>query len=348
MQFDLFSLYRLMLQSRLFEEAVIQIWNDGKISGEMHLGIGEEAIVAGVVGQMQEDDAMALDHRGTPPLLMRGVDPVLLLKEYLGQRDGLCSGMGGHMHLFSLEHLAASSGIVGASGPSAVGFAFAAKHLRSGTLSVAFFGEGAMNQGMMLESLNLAVVWKLPLLFICKDNKWAITTRSSSVTGGNLVDRARGFGMPSLKVDGSDVEVVWDAASKAMERARNGGGPTFLHAYCTRPEGHFLGDPLLRIARHPTTELKQMVGPLLKSVSKGKGAPLSKRAASLGTVTSLIGKITINENWKRSDPLERTRKKLKSEKARLKKLTEEENQKIRKAVETALIPSDIGPKRNSA
>ena len=131
---DLLSLYAMMLHSRLFEEAVAQLWHSGVISGEMHLGTGEEAIAAGVVSQLQEDDALALDHRGTPPLLMRGVDPVLILRELLGLPGGLCGGEGGHMHLFSKEHLAASSGIVGASGPAGVGFALAAQYLRPGSI----------------------------------------------------------------------------------------------------------------------------------------------------------------------------------------------------------------------
>ncbi|NIT30298.1 MAG: thiamine pyrophosphate-dependent dehydrogenase E1 component subunit alpha, partial [Armatimonadetes bacterium] len=113
---DLWTLYALMLKSRLFEEAIAQLWHDGLISGEMHLGTGEEAIIAGVVAQLREGDAMALDHRGTAALLMRGVDPALILRELLGRPDGLCGGVGGHMHLFSKEHLAASSGIVGAEG----------------------------------------------------------------------------------------------------------------------------------------------------------------------------------------------------------------------------------------
>lgn len=335
-QLDLWSLYRQMLLSRLFEEAVIQIWNEGKISGEMHLGVGEEAIVAGVVSQLQEGDAMALDHRGTPPLLMRGVDPVLILREFLGHPKGLCAGLGGHMHLFSEQHLVASSGIVGASGPAAVGFALAAQHLRPGTLAVAFFGDGAMNQGMLMESMNLAVAWKLPVLFICKDSKWAITTVSASVTGGKLVDRARGFGMQATEVDGSDVEAVWHAAQEAMERARHGDGPSFLHAHCVHPEGHFLGDPLLRIARQPIKQMKEVAGPLLKSVTKIKGGSVRKRTGSLGTVTSLIGKTTKVQLFKQKDPLEVVRKKLKSEKTLLQKLEKEVNQEIQQAVETAL------------
>ena len=264
MEPDLWSLYRQMLRSRRFEEFVKDLWEKGKISGEMHLGIGEEAIAAGVVDHLQEGDAMALDHRGTPPLVARGVDLVLLLREFLGRGNGLCSGMGGHMHLFSPEHLAASSGIVGSSGPVAAGFALAAQSLRPENLAVAFFGEGAMNQGMLVEALNLAVAWKLPVLFVCKDNQWAITTPSHSVTGGNLIDRAKAFGMPAMEIDGTDVEAVWNAAGQGADRARNGNGPTFLLAHCPRLEGHFLmigqirtdqdRDPLDQIQQRLRTE----------------------------------------------------------------------------------------------
>lgn len=132
---DLWSLYALMLKSRLFEEAIAKLWHDGLISGEMHLGTGEEAIIAGVVAHLRDGDAMALDHRGTSAWLMRGVDPVLLVREMLGYPDGLCGGMGGHMHLFSKEYLAASSGIVGAEGPAAAGFALAAQYSRPGAVA---------------------------------------------------------------------------------------------------------------------------------------------------------------------------------------------------------------------
>jgi pyruvate dehydrogenase E1 component alpha subunit len=134
-----------MFKSRYFEQSIADLWYKGLISGEMHLGMGEEAIVAGILSNLVDGDAMALDHRGTPPLLMRGIDMEKLLKEFLGHEDGLCSGYGGHMHLFSKEHLVASSGIVGASAPVAVGFALAGRKLRPGTISIAFMGEGAIN-----------------------------------------------------------------------------------------------------------------------------------------------------------------------------------------------------------
>jgi len=232
MKTKLWSLYALMLKSRLFEEAIAKLWHDGLISGEMHLGKGEEAIIAGVVTQLREGDAMAFDHRGTAALLMRGLDPVLILRELIGYPDGLCGGMGGHMHLFSKKYLAASSGIVGAAGPTAAGFALSAQYLRPGAIAVAFFGEGAMNQGMLMESLNLASAWSLPVLFVCKDDGWAITTQSKRMTGGDLNERARGLGIPTVEVDGGDVSEVWEAAHSAIERARSSKGSTFLHARC--------------------------------------------------------------------------------------------------------------------
>ena len=328
-----------MLRSRLFEEAVTRLWNDGKISGEMHLSIGEEAIVAGTVLQLQDGDAMALDHRGTSPLVMRGVDLNLLLHEFLGQPQGLCRGQGGHMHLFSREHLAASSGIVGASGPAAAGFALAAKHLRPGTIALAFFGEGAMNQGMLLEAMNLAVVWKLPVIFVCKDSKWAITTVSATVTGGDLAERAASFGMPATKIDGTDVETVWHAAQDVIGKARSGKGPAFMLAACPHPEGHFLGDPLLRIARNPVKEIKNVAGPLMKSVTSMKGGSVAKRTGGLGKVSALISKTAKEQIIPQKDPLKIAGSKLKKDKARLKKIETSVAEEIRIIVSNVLQSS---------
>lgn len=325
-----------MLRSRLFEQAVIQLWDDGKISGEMHLAIGEEAIAAGVVGQLKPGDALALDHRGTPPLIMRGIDPILILLEFLGHPGGLCAGMGGHMHLFSRHHLAASSGIVGASAPAAVGFALSARYLRPGSIAVAFFGEGAMNQGMVMESFNLAASWKLPVLFICKDNGMAITTLSSSVTGGSLIERAKSFGMDAKEMDGSDVLTVWDAAKSAIEHARKGDGPSYLHMHCWRPQGHFLGDPLIRIARHPVKEMKELAGPLLKSMAKKKGSSAGQRAGSLRSVSSLLGKTMKSQLFREKDPLELLRPKIMSEKERLERIEKDVNEEMRVVVNKAL------------
>ena len=310
---DLIEIYRQMYRSRIFEEHVVRIWNDGLITGEMHTGIGEEAINAGVVTQLVEGDALALDHRGTAPSIIRGVDPRSLLLEFMGQKQGLCKGKGGHMHIFSKPHLLASSGIVGSSGPAAAGFALAAQHLRPGKIAVAFFGEGAVNEGMLMESLNLSSVFKLPVLFICKDNGMAITTVSSDVTAGKLTDRARAFNMPASEIDGTDVEIVWETTYKAIEKARSGEGPGFILAKCNRRHGHFLGDPLLRIVSNPIKELGKIAPGLIKSTTKTKGAPLKDRLESLKDVLSLLGK-TANDRFSEiSDPLMLLRKKLKNE-----------------------------------
>jgi pyruvate dehydrogenase E1 component alpha subunit len=256
---------------------------------------------------------MALDHRGTPPLLMRGIDPVALLRELLGRPDGLCRGMGGHMHLFAPDLLAASSGIVGASGPAAVGFALAGKRLRPGSVAVAFFGEGAMNQGMLLESLNLAAAWKLPCLFVCKDDGWAITTRSEGVTGGGLAERAETFGLHAETVDGWEVERVWEAAGGAVERARGGGGPSFLHTRCLHLEGHFLGDPLLRIVRRPISELAEISGPLLRSIGRRAGGGLGDRMRGLGSILATVAAQYRKQLGDDHDPLAVARRGLRSD-----------------------------------
>jgi acetoin:2,6-dichlorophenolindophenol oxidoreductase subunit alpha len=339
---DLWSLYALMLKSRLFEEAIAKLWHDGLISGEMHLGTGEEAIIAGVVAHLREGDAMALDHRGTASLLMRGVDPVLIVREMLGYRDGLCGGMGGHMHLFSKEHLAASSGIVGAEGPTAAGFALSAQYLRSGAIAVAFFGDGAMNQGMLMESMNLASAWKLPVLFVCKDDGWAITTQSERVTGGDLDERSRGLGMPATRVDGCDVSEVWEAAHSAMESARSGQGPTFLHARCVHFEGHFLGFPLIKIVRDPLRELPEIAIPLTQSLLRLGGAALRQRMAGLKTVIAAVLS-TLHDPRRDSahDPVRRTRTTLQSDAARLQELEGQVEKEIESVLASSLaeVPS---------
>ena len=338
MEPDLWKLYRIMLQSRLFEEAVLQLWSNGEISGEMHLAIGEEAIAAGILSQIQNGDALALDHRGTPQLLMRGVDPVILLKEFLGAADGLCGGQGGHMHLFSSEHLAMSSGIVGASAPAALGFAISAEFLRPGKIAVAFMGEGAVNQGMVMESFNMAAAWELPVLFVCKDNQWSITTQSDSVRSGSLTERAKSFGMPAWEIDGSDVVAVWKAASHAISHARDGEGPSFMLAQCMRPEGHFIGDPLIRISRRPVKEMKKIAGPLIKSVTKIRGSSIAQRSQSLGTIYSTLVKTVKEQIKEQNDPLKKCRELLKSDKERLQTLENRIKIKIQEIVEEARQP----------
>lgn len=334
---DLWSLYASMLRCRLFEEAVAQLWHDGLISGEMHLGLGEEAIVAGVVANLEEGDSLALDHRGTAALLMRGVDPVALLRELLGRPDGLCRGMGGHMHLFSKDHLAASSGIVGASGPAAAGFGLAAQYARNGAVSIAFFGEGAMNQGMLMESLNLAAAWNLPVVFVCKDDGWSITTPSDKMSGGDLCDRARGLGVAGTEVDGRDALEVWEAARVAIGEARACGGPAFLHARCVHSEAHFLGFQLLRMVRKPMREMSSVAVPLTRSFLRRDGAPLRERMAGLTSVLAAT-RTTMRDPREdpKNDPVLRARETLVSDPERLRGLEDQAEREIKGILEIAL------------
>ncbi len=327
----------MMLKCRLIEEVIAKLWYDGLISGEMHLGTGEEAINVGVVSQMRDGDSMALDHRGTAPLIIRGVDPILILREVLGQTAGLCGGSGGHMHLFSREHLAASSGIVGSAGPTAAGFALAATRLRPGAITIAFFGEGAMNQGMLLESMNLASVWKLPVLFICKDDSWSITTESASMTGGDLNMRASGLGLPVVDVDGLDVLAVREAAKDAIQNARSGKGPTFIHARCIHLEGHFLGYQMKKIVRSPLKEMTDLAGPIAKSLIKPGGARISERMKGLKKVLSAVNvNIRDSKGHSSRDPVILARKDLETDTSRLEELETSLENEVSQLLETAL------------
>jgi TPP-dependent pyruvate/acetoin dehydrogenase alpha subunit len=240
------------------------------------------------------------------------------------------------MHLFSKEMFAASSGILGSSGPAACGFALASQYLKKGKIAVAFFGEGTMNQGMLLESMNLAVVWRLPVIFVCRDNHRAITTVSSEVTGGDLVERAMSFGMPGYEIDGSDVEMVWKIAEAAITDARKKQGPSYIHAHCFRREGHFLGDPLLRIPRHPVREIGAITGSLLRSTTKLKGASLKNRAESLKKVAAIIGQTTKDQLIRPDDPIELIKDKLKGDKQRLENLKRKTELEIEQIVNACI------------
>lgn len=300
---QLLDLYHQMARARAFELTLAGLWREGLISGEMHLGTGEEAVAAGVVTQLREGDGLALDHRPTPELVVRGVSLEAMLREMLGREDGLCRGRGGHMHLFSRTHLAGSSGIVGASAPLGAGFALAARHRRRGGVAAAFFGEGALNQGMVMESLNLAAVWQLPLVMVCKDNSWAITTRSSWVTAGTPAARARSFGIPTSEVDGLDVEAVWRAAREAIERGRRGRGPSFLHCHCPRLDGHYLGDQLLRTAKSPLGDGKDLLGKVVGAAITGSGGGLGASASGMLSMVKTLARARWETRDGKDDPL---------------------------------------------
>jgi pyruvate dehydrogenase E1 component alpha subunit len=242
------------------------------------------------------------------------------------------------MHLFSPDLLAASSGIVGASGPAAAGFGLAAQHLRPDSVAVAFFGEGAMNEGMLLESLNLAVVWNLPVIFVCKDNGWGITTESADVIGGDLFERVRSFGMAVYAADGRDVEAVWDAAESAIVRTRAGAGPAFIHATCVHIDGHFLGDPLMRIAENPLKGMTPLAGPMIRSLLHPQGTGLGERLTHVGTILTLSGKVA-QQKASEDDPVLRARQPLATDPEQLETLEQAVVDELEAVVQSALVPT---------
>lgn len=333
------GLYRKMLTCRRAEEAIAALWHEGRISGEMHLGIGEEGINVGVLDHLGDGDAVALDHRGTAGMMLRGVELSAIVKECLGASDGLCGGMGGHMHLYSPERLTACSGIVGAAGPTACGFALALQYMRPGKVAAAFFGEGAMNQGMLMEAMNLAAAWELPLVFVCRDNGISITTDSRSVTGGDLDERAKGLGLDGRRVEGADVHAVWNAAGELIDRARSGRGPGFLRATCVRPEGHFLGDPMVRIVRRPAAEMRRRIRPLLAATTSLEGGNIPERAAGLGSIVSILGRVARTQLGHAHDPVLRLRKRLSISSEALATLEREVEQTVAHSVEEAIRPA---------
>lgn len=307
--FDPVDGYRLMVRMRHAEEQLVAAWAEGLVPGEYHSGIGEEGINAGVLMHLGDADVVALDHRGTGPLIARGTDPLGLMLEVMGSDEGMNAGHAGHMHLMDPERYVAADGIVGSSGPLAVGHAIALQQLRPGRVAVAFHGEAAMNQGMLMEAYNMAVAWSLPVLFVCKDNQWSITTLSAKVTGGDLVDRARSFGLAVEKARGERVAEVHEAAGRLIERARKDRGPGFLYVTCHRPSGHFEGDPLVRILDRPIREVTRLGKEIRPGLGVRSGG--TRRDKTRGLSELAVRGSRVARDWmagSRKDPLRRARK----------------------------------------
>jgi pyruvate dehydrogenase E1 component alpha subunit len=240
----LLDAYRTMRTIRAFEDRVHQEFASGDIPGFVHLYAGEEASAAGVCVHLDDRDAIASTHRGHGHCIAKGVDVKEMMAEIYGRRTGSCHGKGGSMHIADLSKgMLGANGIVGGGPPLICGVALAAKLKGDGGVGVAFFGDGASNQGTTLESLNLASVWNLPAIFVAENNGYAETTSSTwSVASDDIADRAAGFGMPGVVVDGFDFFAVHEAAGEAITRAREGGGPTLIEVKFTRYYGHFEGD----------------------------------------------------------------------------------------------------------
>ena len=241
---ELLKCYRTMRTIREFEERLHIDFSRGDIPGFVHLYAGEEAAATGIMFHLGDGDRIASTHRGHGHCISKGVDVVSRMKEIYGRKGGACNGKGGSMHIADLSKgMMGANGILGAGAPLACGAALAAKYRKKGEVAISFVGDGASNQGTFLESLNLAAVWNLPVLFVVENNGYAeSTSRDYGTAVDSYVDRAAGFGMPGITVDGTDFFAVHEAAGEIIRRARDGGGPSLLECKMVRFYGHFEGD----------------------------------------------------------------------------------------------------------
>lgn len=241
---QLLHAYRVMRTIRVFEERLHIEFATGEIPGFVHLYAGEEASAAGVMAHLRDDDCIASNHRGHGHCIAKGVDVHGMMAEIYGKKTGVCQGKGGSMHIADLSKgMLGANGIVGAGAPLVAGAALAAKLKGTDAVAVAFFGDGASNEGAVFEAMNLAAIMNLPCIFVAENNGYAEATASNwSVSCDHIADRAAGFGMPGVTVDGFDFFAVHEAAGAAVARARAGEGPSLIEVKLTRYYGHFEGD----------------------------------------------------------------------------------------------------------
>ena len=235
--------YRQMVRIRLFEEQVNELYTRALMPGLAHLYSGQEAVAVGICEALNIDDYITSTHRGHGHCLAKGASPDRMFAELLGKEAGYCRGKGGSMHIAdpATGNLGANA-IVGGSVGIATGAAFAAKRLGNGRVAVCFFGEGALGQGSLYEVMNLAQLWKLPVIYVCENNMYNEYTHFSETTAGTILGRAAAFGIEGASVDGQDVRAVNEVATRLVERARSGNGPAFLQADTYRYSGHHVGD----------------------------------------------------------------------------------------------------------
>jgi acetoin:2,6-dichlorophenolindophenol oxidoreductase subunit alpha len=242
---QLLSLFERMTLIRLMEERLRADAAAGKLPGAVHLYIGQEAVAVGVCANLRDTDWITSTHRGHGHFLAKGGDPKAMMAEIWGKRTGICKGMGGSMHVADLSKgILGANGIVGGGFAIATGAALSAKLSGNGRVVVAFFGDGAANQGVFMECLNVSTLWQLPLVFVCEYNHFCEFTPTATVTAGEIADRARAFKIPCEIVDGNDVMAVWSAAAKAVDWARSGKGPAFIEAQTYRIQGHLESEEL--------------------------------------------------------------------------------------------------------
>jgi acetoin:2,6-dichlorophenolindophenol oxidoreductase subunit alpha len=252
------ELYRRMRLIRGFEELALRLVKSGDIVGGTHPYIGEEAVAVGVCSALADHDLLTSTHRGHGHVLAKGTDPGRMLAELAGRDTGLNRGRGGSMHAADVAMgILGANAIVGAAAPIAVGAAWAARRSGSGQVVATFFGDGGLNQGVLLEALNLAALWRLPVLFVCENNGYATTMPTRAGVAGTAAGRAGAFGIPAQTVDGMDVEAVRDAAALAADRARGGGGPALIECLTYRFGPHHTMEFRIRLSYRTQEEIDE-------------------------------------------------------------------------------------------
>jgi len=252
----LLNMYTRMVKIRKFEEKVAELFAQGKVLGFVHLYIGEEATAVGVCENLEDKDYITSTHRGHGHLIAKGGDLKYMMAELYGKETGYCKGKGGSMHIAdATKGILGANGIVGGGFPIAAGAALSAKMRGTDQVAVCFFGDGASNQSTFHEALNIASIWKLPVVFVCENNLYGISMRQDKHQAiKDVADRAIGYGIPGVTVDGNDVLAVYEVAKEAINRARSGAGPTLVECKTYRYRGHFEGDPTIYRSKEEVEE----------------------------------------------------------------------------------------------
>ena len=242
---QLLALYETMFKIRRFEEKASELFADSLIPGFVHLYLGQEAVATGVCSLLTPKDFITSTHRGHGHVISKGADVKLMMAELFGKKDGYCKGKGGSMHIADIDKgILGANGIVGGGQPIATGAALACKKKKTGGVVICFFGDGATNRGTFHESINLAALWKLPVIYVIENNYFGeFCPIEESCSVQKLSTRAVAYGIQGITVDGNDVLAVRETAAKLIERARNGEGPSILECLTWRHHGHFEGDP---------------------------------------------------------------------------------------------------------
>ena len=260
----LLAAYRTMRTIRGFEQTLNELSQGGRVPGFLHLYAGEEAVAAGVCAHLARPDHVASTHRGHGHSIAKGVDVNAMMAEIFGKRTGTCKGKGGSMHIADTERgMLGANGIVGGGIPLAAGAALSAKVLKTGAVAVSFFGDGATNEGTFHETLNMAAIWKLPVLFVIENNGYGEATPVEyHVAVKDLAVRAQAYGMPGVVADGMDFFDVFEKAGEAIARARRGDGPTLIECKTYRYFGHYVGDPLTYRTKEEAEQVRTTRDPL--------------------------------------------------------------------------------------